>query len=298
LQSAAGRVQIKLISSLVHVTRMSSLNTSFVCRLWKLFLSYPSNNVSNGKRCELLRYECGLFGSNEEPCEPSCRDPTASCYASCAGMAYYVTCGACCCNNGTCTVCLAGRFKYYRGGEFFLSLNRSHSLLVVSVVIVGYVLFILKFCVPPSPLVCKVGGESAEAHLIWERIGQFQVFAENPCFQNLAPTGIRFPDRPARSESLYRLRQHAPRVCVCSLSYPGRKAHAPYYIVICGLSGSTMFFPHYLINGAIFGKKLLNIKCVFWFSVQLLFENSLFLRRIELDRMIKMYIGVRVLERF
>jgi hypothetical protein len=30
-------------------------------------------------------------------------------------------------------------------------------------------------------------------------------------------------------------------VCVCSLSYPARKAHAPYYIVICGLSGCTIF---------------------------------------------------------
>ena len=32
---------------------------------------------------------------------------------------------------------------------------------------------------------------------------------------------------------------------------------------ICGLSGSTIFFPHYLINGTIFRKTLLNIKCVF-----------------------------------
>jgi hypothetical protein len=30
-------------------------------------------------------------------------------------------------------------------------------------------------------------------------------------------------------------------VCVCNLSYPACKAHAPYYIVICGLSGSTIF---------------------------------------------------------
>jgi inorganic pyrophosphatase/exopolyphosphatase len=30
-------------------------------------------------------------------------------------------------------------------------------------------------------------------------------------------------------------------VCVCSLSYPARNAHAPYYIVNCGLSGSTIF---------------------------------------------------------
>jgi len=38
-------------------------------------------------------------------------------------------------------------------------------------------------------------------------------------------------------------------------------------------------FPHYLINGTIFLKKLLNIKCVFWFSLQLLSETFLILRR-------------------
>jgi hypothetical protein len=42
-------------------------------------------------------------------------------------------------------------------------------------------------------------------------------------------------------------------------------------------------FPYYLINGTIFGKKSLNIKCVFWFSVQLLSETFLFLRRIQRD---------------
>jgi hypothetical protein len=53
------------------------------------------------------------------------------------------------------------------------------------------------------------------------------------------------------------------RVGVCiwthsfSLSYPACNAHAPYYILICGLSGSTIFIG-YLINGTIFG-----IKCVF-----------------------------------
>ena len=30
-------------------------------------------------------------------------------------------------------------------------------------------------------------------------------------------------------------------VCVCSLSYPARKAHAPYYVVICGLFGCATF---------------------------------------------------------
>jgi hypothetical protein len=31
-------------------------------------------------------------------------------------------------------------------------------------------------------------------------------------------------------------------VRVCSLLYPARKTHAPYYIVICGLSASTIIF--------------------------------------------------------
>jgi len=32
-------------------------------------------------------------------------------------------------------------------------------------------------------------------------------------------------------------------------------AHARYYVVVCGLSSCTVFFPHYLINGTIFEKK-------------------------------------------
>ena len=46
-------------------------------------------------------------------------------------------------------------------------------------------------------------------------------------------------------------------VRVCSLMYPACKAHAQYYIYICGLSLPNIFFPHYLINGTIFGKKKL-----------------------------------------
>ena len=42
-------------------------------------------------------------------------------------------------------------------------------------------------------------------------------------------------------------------------------------------------FRHYLTNGTIFEKKLLNIKCVFWFSLQLLFEIFPILRRILRD---------------
>jgi hypothetical protein len=39
------------------------------------------------------------------------------------------------------------------------------------------------------------------------------------------------------------------------LRYPSCKPHAPCCVDICGLSGYTirLFFPHYLINGTIFG---------------------------------------------
>ena len=70
-------------------------------------------------------------------------------------------------------------------------------------------------------------------------------------------------------------------VCICSLRYPACNAHAPY----CHLRPAPLYhiFPHYLINGTIFGKKLLNTKCVFWFSLQLLSETFLILRRTERD---------------
>ena len=49
--------------------------------------------------------------------------------------------------------------------------------------------------------------------------------------------------------------------------------------IICGPFGSI--FPHYLINGAIFGEKVLNITCVFWYSLQLWSEIFVIRRRIE-----------------
>jgi len=57
-------------------------------------------------------------------------------------------------------------------------------------------------------------------------------------------------------------------------------------IVICGLSGSIIFFSQYFIKGTNFGekknknKKLLNIKCVMIFSTNLS-ETFLILRRIQ-----------------
>jgi len=35
---------------------------------------------------------------------------------------------------------------------------------------------------------------------------------------------------------------HILHVCVCSFSYTACIASAPYYVVICSLSGSTIFF--------------------------------------------------------
>ena len=65
---------------------------------------------------------------------------------------------------------------------------------------------------------------------------------------------------------------------ICSLRYPACNAHAPY----CHLWPVPLYniFPHYLINSTIFEKKkLLNTKCVFWFSVQILSDTFLILKK-------------------
>jgi hypothetical protein len=72
------------------------------------------------------------------------------------------------------------------------------------------------------------------------------------------------------------------RVRACSLAYPACNAYAPYCDVICGL-GLHRIFRHYLINSVILGEKLWNIKCVFWFSLQLLSKTFLLLKRIYRD---------------
>jgi len=55
------------------------------------------------------------------------------------------------------------------------------------------------------------------------------------------------------------------------------------HIVVCGLSGSTIFFQHYFINGKIFGGKILNTTRVFRFSLLILSETFLILGRIRGD---------------
>jgi hypothetical protein len=73
---------------------------------------------------------------------------------------------------------------------------------------------------------------------------------------------------------------------MCSLAYPACIAHVPYF-VICGLSGSTKFsvLSHKLHD---FRKNSLNIKCVFWFSLQRLSKTVLILRIIQRNIVINM----------
>jgi hypothetical protein len=79
------------------------------------------------------------------------------------------------------------------------------------------------------------------------------------------------------------------RVCVCSFSYPACNAHAPY----CRLWPAALcnIFPHSLTNYIILGgkKRLPNIKCVFWFSLHLLPETFLVIRRTERDMIKNVY---------
>ena len=73
-------------------------------------------------------------------------------------------------------------------------------------------------------------------------------------------------------------------MCICSLRYPVWKAHAPYFH-LCPAPLYSIF-PLYLVNGIIFGGGgilggILNTKCVFWFSLQLLSETFFILKRNE-----------------
>jgi hypothetical protein len=68
---------------------------------------------------------------------------------------------------------------------------------------------------------------------------------------------------------------------VFSLIYPTYNAHAPYSRL--WPAPLHIIFPHYLINVTIFVKTLLNTKCLFWFSLQLLSETFLIQTRIERD---------------
>ena len=75
-------------------------------------------------------------------------------------------------------------------------------------------------------------------------------------------------------------------MCVYSCpSYPAWKLHlfcAEFYCYLLPL-WLTEIVPNHLTNGTIFGKTLLNIKCEFWFSLQIMSETFIILRRIQRD---------------
>jgi len=74
-------------------------------------------------------------------------------------------------------------------------------------------------------------------------------------------------------------------VCVCSLRYPACNAHAPCYIVIWGLSDSTIFFPTLFHKRRDFQKKKVigQRKCVLIFSTTSFLKQFLDLRIIQRD---------------
>jgi hypothetical protein len=82
---------------------------------------------------------------------------------------------------------------------------------------------------------------------------------------------------------------HILCVCVCSISYPARKAHALYYIVICGLTDYTVLF-HIVSSKARFLKrKRIEYKVCFLIFSQILSERFLIVRKIQRDVIIHVH---------
>jgi hypothetical protein len=67
--------------------------------------------------------------------------------------------------------------------------------------------------------------------------------------------------------------------------------HAVRMLHYCHLLPAPLYniFPHYLINGTIFGKKILEHKMCFDFPLELLFATFIILRRTERDVIKKVY---------
>jgi hypothetical protein len=69
------------------------------------------------------------------------------------------------------------------------------------------------------------------------------------------------------------------------LSYPACKAYLTWAVLYCHPCPVWLchIFLHYFIKGTIFEKMVLNMKCAFWFSLQVLPEKFLIPRRIQRD---------------
>ena len=80
-------------------------------------------------------------------------------------------------------------------------------------------------------------------------------------------------------------------ICVCILSFPACKSHfsAPHLRWYLCRVWFYYIFPHYLINGKIFGKAFRNMNRVLWFPQQSLYEKFVVLRRIQGDTIINVH---------
>ena len=115
------------------------------------------------------------------------------------------------------------------------------------------------------------------------RIASLRIYYEDRnCTYNENCCALVQPLLPCKSNKYYIFCEG-----VFSLKFPAGNALAPYYHLWPAPLYSI--FPHYLIKGTIFAKTLLNLKCVFWFSLQHFSETFLILRRTERDMIINVY---------
>jgi hypothetical protein len=81
--------------------------------------------------------------------------------------------------------------------------------------------------------------------------------------------------------------------CACILALASWHANQIFFwaVLYCHLWSVRLccIFPHYLMNSTIFRKKLLNIKCAFWFSLQLLSVTFLILRKFQWDVIVNLH---------
>jgi hypothetical protein len=65
------------------------------------------------------------------------------------------------------------------------------------------------------------------------------------------------------------------------------------HIVFCGLSGTAIFFYINFIHGTILVERLMNTKCVFWFSLQICLKHFSFCKKSS-EILLKTYKGLRI----
>jgi hypothetical protein len=105
-------------------------------------------------------------------------------------------------------------------------------------------------------------------------------------YNNTGTVRISFTQTRVRENSVVVEKQQVLHI-LCVLS----SRQSACAVLYCHLWPVCLYhiFAHYLVNGKIFTKTLSNTKCVFWFSLQLLSETFLILRRIKRDDTINVH---------